>query len=304
MIDAYLPIAAMAVPVEHIVMLGLAVGFLSGVFGVGGGFLTTPVLILMGLPPAIAVGTQANQLVAVSVSGVISHWKKGNVDYKLGLVMLGGSVAGSVVGIVLFRLLQHIGKIDIVIPLLYIGLLGIMGLMMLYESMTALIRRNTEASPGKDLVNKGFFKHLPYKMRFPHSRIYVSALLPAGIGFIGGILVSVMGISGGFILIPAMIYILGMPTLLVAGTCLFQIMVTTIVATLLHAIANHTVDLVLAIILIAGGVVGAQLGVRAARKIRGVHARIILSVLFLLVSFKLFGDLVIPPPELYSTEVR
>lgn len=303
----YLPIAEMAVHAEVILILGAVVGFLSGVFGVGGGFLTTPFLIFLGLPPAIAVGTQANQLVAASLSGVLSHWKRGDVDFKMGGVMLGGSVLGSIIGVMIFRLLQHIGQIDLAIPLLYVGLLGTMGILMLVESLGALMKK--DGSVGGDKVDTKLYHHplivgLPYKMRFPRSKIYVSALVPAGIGFVGGLLVSIMGIGGGFLLVPAMIYILGMPTLLVVGTSLFQILCTTVFATFMHAVTSHTVDIVLAALLIVGGVVGAQIGVRAGRRIKGVYARIILSLLLLLVSIELVGELFIKPEDLYTTELR
>jgi len=302
--QVYLPIAEMAVPAESILLLGTLVGFLSGVFGVGGGFLTTPFLIFMGLPPAIAVGTQANQLVAASLSGVLGHWKRGNVDFKMGTVMLSGSMIGSIIGVIIFRLLQHIGQIDLAIPVLYVGLLGSMGVLMLSESLMAVLKKKTEDSDRSRFYHHPLLLALPYKMRFPRSKIYISALIPAGIGFLGGLLVSIMGIGGGFLLVPAMIYILGMPTILVAGTSLFQIMCTTIVTTIMHAVASHTVDLVLAVLLIAGGVVGVQIGVRAARKIHGVYARIILSIILLLVSVELVGDLFIQPEDLYSTELR
>ncbi len=302
--QVYLPIAEMAVPAESILLLGTLVGFLSGVFGVGGGFLTTPFLIFMGLPPAIAVGTQANQLVAASVSGVLGHWKRGNVDFKMGSVMLSGSIVGSIIGVLIFSLLQHIGQIDLAIPLLYVGLLGVMGVLMLGESLTTVLKKN-----GDDPQRSRFYHHplllaLPYKMKFPRSKIYVSALIPAGIGFAGGLLVSIMGIGGGFLLVPAMIYILGMPTMLVAGTSLFQIMCTTIFTTVIHSVASHTVDVVLAALLISGGVVGAQFGVRAGRRIKGAYARIILSLLLLFVSVQLMGELFIRPEDIYSTELR
>lgn len=302
--QVYLPIAEMAVPAEAIILLGTLVGFLSGVFGVGGGFLTTPFLIFMGLPPAIAVGTQANQLVAASLSGVLGHWKRGNVDFKMGSVMLGGSMIGSVLGVMIFRLLQHIGQIDLAIPILYVALLGTMGVLMLVESLLAILKKETDDAQRSRLYHHPLLLALPYKMRFPRSKIYVSALVPAGIGFLGGLLVSIMGIGGGFLLVPAMIYILGMPTMLVAGTSLFQIMCTTIFTTIMHAVASHTVDLILAALLIAGGVIGAQVGVRVARKIKGAYARIILSLLLLLVSVELVGELFIQPEDLYSTEIR
>lgn len=305
--QVYLPIAEMAVSAESILLLGTLVGFLSGVFGVGGGFLTTPFLIFMGLPPAIAVGTQANQLVAASLSGVLGHWKRGNVDFKMGLVMFAGSLTGSMIGVVIFRILQHLGQIDLVISFLYIGLLGTMGIMMLVESTMAVLKKGKEG--GSKKASSRLYHHplllaLPYKMRFPRSKIYVSALIPAGIGFIGGLMVSIMGIGGGFLLVPAMIYILGMPTLLVAGTSLFQICLTTMIATMMHAIASHTVDLVLASMLIVGGVIGVQLGVRVARRLKGAYARVILSLLLLMVSFHLVGELFIKPIDLYTTEIK
>lgn len=302
----YLPIAEMAVRGEAILLLGTLVGFLSGVFGVGGGFLMTPFLIFMGLPPAIAVGTQANQLVASSLSGVLGHWRKGNVDFKLGGVMMAGSMIGSVVGVVVFRMLQYIGQIDFIIPVLYVLLLGTMGAMMFFESLMVLIRNKgktpTEEKPS--LHHHPFFQAMPYKMRFPRSRLYVSALLPGGIGFVGGLLVSIMGIGGGFLLVPAMIYILGMPTLLVAGTSLFQIFLTTVFTTILHATTSQTVDLVLASLLIAGGVVGVQVGVRLARRITGAWARVALAGLLLLVSVELAGQLLLKPQDLYTAVVE
>lgn len=303
-LQIYLPIAEMSVPAESILLLGTFVGFLSGVFGVGGGFLMTPFLIFMGIPPAIAVGTQANQLAASSVSGLLSHTRRGNVDYKMGSIMLGGSLIGSVLGVFVFRLLQHFGQIDFAIPLLYVLLLSVMGVMMLTESLSVALLKKTPEAGAPQLYQHPFFQKMPYKMRFPRSRLYMSALVPAGIGFAGGLLVSILGIGGGFLLVPAMIYILGMPTLLVVGTSLFQILITTIVATIMHAVANHSVDLVLAFLLIIGGVVGAQLGVRAGKRLKGAYARIILACMLLLVAFQLAGQLLLTPSELYMTVVR
>lgn len=301
----YLPIAEIAVPAEAVLLLGAVVGFLSGVFGIGGGFLATPLLIFMGIPPAIAVGTQANQLIAASVSGVLGHWKRGDVDLKMGGVMMAGSVAGSAAGMLIFGLLQHVGQIDVVIPILYVVLLGSIGSLMLFESLSSVMNRRRESAEGKPaLYNHPVFQKLPYKMRFPRSRLYVSALLPGGIGFVGGVLVAVMGIGGGFLTVPAMIYLLGMPTLLVVGTSLFQIMVTTVFVTVMHAMTSHTVDIVLAALLIAGAVVGAQTGVRFGRRIKGAYARIILAVLLLIVCVELAGGLLIRPVEMYSTDVR
>lgn len=300
----YLPIAEMTVPAEMVLLVGVFVGFLSGVFGVGGGFMTTPFLIFFGLPPAIAVGTQACQLVATSVTGVLGHWRRGHVDFRIGAVMLCGGLVGSLLGTLVFRLLQHIGQIDLVIAVLYILLLGGIGLMMLVESLSALIRRDRSEESLGGWRQSRFLRGLPWKMRFPKSKLYISALVPAGIGFGGGLLVSIMGIGGGFLLVPAMIYILGMPSLLVAGTSLFQIMVTTAFSTVLHAAANHTVDLVLAGLLIAGSVVGAQAGVRASRHIRGAQARVALALLVLIVSVELVGGLLLRPSEIYTAVLR
>ena len=293
----------MTVSVESILALGAVVGLLSGMFGVGGGFLTTPLLIFMGLPPAVAVGTQSNQLIASSVSGVLGHWRRGNVDIKIGSVMLCGSAAGTLAGILVFRLLQHIGQIDLVINILYIVLLGSIGTMMLMESIFALLKKESDDKE-RGWSQNAWVQSLPYKMRFPRSKLYISALLPGSIGFVGGLLVAVMGIGGGFLLVPAMIYILGMPTLLVAGTSLYQIIFTTAFATVLHATMNHTVDMVLAVLLIIGGVIGAQIGVRLARRVKGTVARILLALLVVIVSIELAGELIIRPDELYSTVTR
>lgn len=299
----YLPVAEMSVAVEAILLLGAAVGFLSGVFGVGGGFLTTPFLIFMGLPPAIAVGTQANQLVASSVTGVLGHWKKNNVDFKMAGIMLSGSFFGSLLGVLVFRLFLQYGQIDLLIPISYVLILGTIGLMMLYESARTLSKKSPGGEEGfRPLYQNDFFKNLPYEITFPKSKLYMSALLPSGIGFIGGFLVSVMGIGGGFLLVPAMIYILGMPTLLVAGTSLVQIMVTTAFATMMHAVANNTVDLVLAFFLILGGVIGAQIGVRISKYARGAYGRVILALILLAVAVRLAGGLFIEPLELYMIQ--
>lgn len=299
----YLPIAEMTVPVEAILILGMVAGFFTSVFGVGGGFLTTPFLIFLGVPPSISVGTQANQLVASSVSGSLIHWSRGNIDIKLGLTMLGGSVVGSLIGIGLFKILQHMGQIDAAINILYIILLGSIGTMMLIESVYALLKKSpTEKGRPKFWVMLG--ERLPYKMHFPKSKMYISACLPAGIGFLGGLITSLMGVGGGFFMVPAMIYILGMSTIMVAGTSLFQIMFTTIFSTILHAVANHTVDLVLAVLLIVGGIIGSQIGVRAAKHIRGAPARLMLAAMLIIVAGKLSSDLFIPPYELFSMQER
>lgn len=297
----YLPIAEMSVDAEVILLLGLAVGLLSGMFGVGGGFLTTPFLIFIGLPPAIAVGTQANQLVASSMSGALGHWKRGDVDIKMGSVMLIGSILGTFVGVMLFKILQSFGQIDVVISILYVVLLGIMGVAMMYESLGTVFKKKQSSEPKKQLHTHPVFEALPYKMRFPRSRLYISALIPAGIGFLRGLLVSTLGIGGGFLVVPAMIYVLGMPTLLVAGTSLYQIVLTSSIAAIMHAVANQTVDLVLAALLIVSSVIGAQIGVKIGKYVKGVSARVLLASILLVVAFQLAGQLFITPPELYST---
>lgn len=300
----YLPIAEMTIHAETIFLLGAFVGFISGVFGVGGGFLTTPLLIFLGIPPAVAVGTQGSQLIAAGISGVMGYWRRGAVDFLIGSVMLGGGICGSVVGIIFFKFIQYIGQIDLVISLLYIFLLGSIGLMMLFESLFSMTKKKTVRSEFNRLKSPGFISRLPYKMRFPRSKLYVSMLVPSGIGFVSGFLVSTMGVGGGFLLIPAMIYILGMPTLLVAGTSLFQIIFTSAFSTIMHAISGNTVDVMLAIILIAGGVIGAQFGVVTSKKVTGAKARIILAVMVLCVCGQIAAQLFLQPSSLYIEEVK
>ncbi len=303
----YLPIAEMSVQAEILMLLALLVGFLSGIFGVGGGFIMTPFLLFLGLPASVVVGTQANQLVAASVTGVLGHWRKGNVDVQIGGLMLAGSIFGSLIGVFLFSLLKYIGQIDLVISLAYVVMLGIIGMMMMVESLRSAFFKGRSDKQGGAKKRSRFDRWiaaLPYKKRFRKSKIYTSIFVPAGIGFLGGLLVSIMGVGGGFILVPAMIYILGMSPLLVAGTSLFQIIFTTAFTTILHAAANQAVDLVLAFILIIGAVIGAQFGVRAARHIKGVYARMALSFMLLLVATRLGIDLVLPPEQIYSLAVR
>lgn len=300
----YLPIAEMSVTVETIFLLGMFVGFISGMFGVGGGFLTTPLLIFMGIPPAVAVGTQASQLVASSVSGVMGYWRKGYVDFLIGSVMLVGGILGSLVGIFFFRLIQYVGQIDLVISLLYIVLLGSIGVMMLFEGTMTTFRRKTMRSEFNRLKSPSLLSRLPYKVRFPRSKLYISVFVPGGIGFIGGFLVSTMGIGGGFLLVPAMIYVLGMPTLLVAGTSLFQIIFTSAFATMMHAMVNHSVDIMLAVFLILGGVLGARFGVLVSRRVSGARGRVIMALIVLAVCGQLGYRLFLEPSSLYVSVVK
>jgi uncharacterized membrane protein YfcA len=299
----YLPIAEMSVNVVLLLGMGGGVGFLSGLFGVGGGFLMTPLLIFVGVPPAVAVGTEANQIVASSVSGVLAHWRRGNVDLKMGLVLLLGGFAGSTVGVMVFAVLRGLGQIDLVIRLCYVVFLGIIGVLMFYESLRTMRRRKAAAGQRRKLHQHTWVHGLPLKMRFRRSKLYISALLPFGIGFLVGVLAAIMGVGGGFVMVPAMIYLLGMPTSVVVGTSLFQIIFVTANVTFLQAYANQTVDVVLAVLLLAGAVVGAQFGARAGALLKGEELRGLLALMVLAVCGKLFFDLLVTPEDLYSLGV-
>ena len=295
----YLPIADLPVNIFVILAIGLAIGFISGMFGVGGGFLTTPLLIFIGIPPAVAVATQSNQLVAASVSGVLAHWRRRNVDFKLGIVMLLGGGIGSAIGVALFAKLKALGQIDLVISLTYVLFLGLVAALMMIDNFKVLVLRRNVAMRRK-LHEHNALHRLPLRMRFPRSRLYISALLPLGIGFVGGLMVAIMGIGGGFILVPAMIYLLGMPIGLVAGTSLFQIIFTTGITTFLQAITTHAVDIVLAAVLIVGGVIGAQIGTRLSHLLKPEYARLSHALIVLVVAVKLAFDLFTRPENLFS----
>ena len=296
----YLPIAEMSVDVFLLLGLGGGVGFLSGLFGVGGGFLMTPLLIFIGIPPAVAVATEANQIVASSVSGVLAHMRRLNVDFKMGLVLTVGGFFGSGLGVWLFTLLRGMGQIDLVISLSYVVFLGLIGTLMFAESSRAMVRSSRRGGPARKLHQHIWLHGLPLKMRFRRSRLYISALLPLGVGFFVGILAAIMGVGGGFIIVPAMIYLLGMPTGVVVGTSLFQIIFVTANVTFLQAVNNQTVDIVLAMLLLAGAVIGAQLGTKAGARLRGEQLRILLALMVLAVCAKLLFDLVATPDDLYS----
>lgn len=296
----YLPIAEMSVNLFLLLGMGGMVGFLSGMFGVGGGFLMTPLLIFIGVPPAVAVGTEANQIVAASLSGVIAHWRRGNVDIKMGTVLVAGGLLGSAVGTIIFRMLREIGQIESVISMAFVLFLGIVGTVMLIESGRVMLRRFSGGGPRKKARRHYWVHGLPLKMRFPRSRLYISSLLPLGMGFLVGILAAIMGVGGGFFLIPAMIYILGMPTAVAVGTSLFQIIFVTASVTVLHAVNNYTVDIFLAFILLSGAVVGAQLGSSAGAKLRGEQLRGLLAILVLAVGAGMAGTLILQPDDIYS----
>ncbi|MBI1245288.1 MAG: TSUP family transporter [Alphaproteobacteria bacterium] len=301
----YLPIAEISVDILVLLLLGGTVGFLSGLFGVGGGFLMTPLLIFVGVPAAIAVGSEAAQIVAASVSGVIAHMRRGNVDFKMGSVILAGGVTGSTLGVELFKILQRLGQIDLAISLAFVVVLGSIGMLMLVESARTLQRNAQSRKSGGPRTRMRLHEHnwihgLPLKMRFPRSKLYISAIAPFAIGAFVGVLAALMGVGGGFIMVPAMIYLLGMPTSVVIGTSLFQIIFVTANVTFLQAWLNHTVDIFLALLLLVGGVVGAQFGARLGARLRGEQLRGLLAILVLSVAGKLLFDLVALPDDLYS----
>ncbi len=295
----YLPIAELSVDVFLLLGLGGLIGFLSGLFGVGGGFLMTPLLIFIGIPPAIAVATQSNHVVASSVSGVLAQWKRGHVDVKMGVVLLAGGFIGSTLGVALFSLLRGLGQIDLVINLAYVVLLSTVSFLLILEGSRTILRRRRKAGPRKAHIHN-WAHGLPMKMRFRKSRLYISALLPAGMGFLVGVLSAIMGVGGGFLLVPLMIYVLGMPTAVVVGTSLFQIIFVSANVTFLQASQNQTVDLVLAMLLVVGGVVGAQFGGRLGARLPGEVMRILLGLLILSVALKLLFDLIVAPEYIYS----
>ena len=301
--QVYLPIAEVSVNIFLIIGLGALVGILSGMFGVGGGFLMTPLLFFIGIPPAVAVATEANQIVASSVSGALAHFKRRAVDLKMGLILLLGGLLGASVGVYIFKILKEIGQVELLVTLCYVVFLGIIGSLMFFESLSAITKRNNQTKPSK-IKRHTWVHRLPLKMRFRTSNLYISAIPPFFIGVLVGILAAVMGVGGGFIMVPAMIYIIGMPTKVVIGTSLFQIIFVTGFTTIMHATQNYTVDAMLAILLIFGGVVGAQLGVRLGVKLRAEQLRILLSMIVLGVCFKLALDLLLTPNEYFSIMVE
>ena len=296
----YLPIAEMSVDVFIILLMGGGVGFLSGLFGVGGGFLMTPLLIFIGISPAVAVATASNQIVAASASGVVAHMRRGNVDLKMGVVLTVGGFAGSTLGVWLFTLMRNIGQVDLLVQLSYIVFLGTIGVLMAIESARAIIRRHAGTARRGKLHQHTWLHGLPLKMRFRRSRLYISALLPLAAGFLVGILGAIMGVGGGFLIVPVMIYLLGMPTSVVVGTSLFQIIFVMANVTFLQAVNNHSVDIVLALLLLVGAVIGAQVGTKASGFLRGEQLRGLLALVVLGVCAKIAYDLVATPGDLYS----
>jgi uncharacterized membrane protein YfcA len=296
----YLPIAELSVNWLVIVGLGALVGFLSGMFGVGGGFLTTPLLIFYGIPPAVAVASSATQITGASVSGALAYWRRGGVDFKMGGVLVAGGFTGAALGSVLFRWLQELGQIDITINFVYVLLLGTVGGLMLRESLGTLRRTARGTKPSRLHQHNRFIAALPWKTRFYRSGIYISPLAPFLLGTLVGLLTVSLGVGGGFIMVPAMIYLLGMSTNAVLGTSLFQIIFVTAATTILHSVDSHTVDIILAGLLLIGGVIGAQLGVRAAQRLSPVKLRLGLALLLLAVAGRLAIGLTLRPTELFS----
>ena len=301
----YLPIAEMNVNIFLIVFIGMAIGALSGLFSVGGGFLMTPLLIFLGIPPVVAVGSEAPHVLASSVSGVIAHWRKKNVDFKMGFFLLSGGVVGSTVGVNLFKLLKTYGQIDIVIQFLFIIFLGFIGLSMAFESAKTTIKNYRTTSAIRTKLHQHSWIHgLPFKLRFHRSKLYISAIPPILIGFFVGVLSAMMGVGGGFIMIPAMVYILGMSTNVVVGTSLFQIIFVTANSTFFQSYLNQTVDIVLSALMILGGVIGAQIGVRIGSQLKAEYLRGILAILVLLVCAKILTDLILTPADLFTTSIN
>lgn len=298
--QVYLPIAEVSVNAFLLLGLGGIVGILSGMFGVGGGFLMTPLLFFIGIPPVVAVATEANQIVASSFSGVLAHFRRRTVDIKMGLVLQVGGLIGAGLGVVVFNYLKSLGQVDLLVTLCYVVFLGVVGTLMFIESLNAIFKSKRAGSAPAPRRQRGWVHALPFKMRFRTSGLYISVIPPIMVGVAVGILAAIMGVGGGFIMVPAMIYILGMPTKVVVGTSLFQIILVTAFTTMLHATTNYTVDIVLAVLLLVGGVIGAQIGTRIGTYLKAEQLRILLALMVMLVCIKLGLDLLLMPDELYS----
>jgi uncharacterized membrane protein YfcA len=298
--DVYLPIAGQSVNALLIVLLGFLVGVLSGMFGVGGGFLTTPLLIFYGIPPTVAVASATTQITGASVSGAMVHMRRGGVDLKMGGVMIVGGLAGSFVGAGLFRLLQSTGQIDVVIGFLYVLILGWIGILMLADSLKSLGYIRVPEPDARRPRHNRWVASLPYRWRFHSSGIYISPVAPLALGFLAGILTVFLGIGGGFILVPAMIYLLGMPARVVIGTSLIMILAVSAATTMVHALTTRAVDIVLAGLLLVGGVVGAQYGALLTTRLKPDYLRLALALIILLVGLRMFLGLFWRPDEIFS----
>jgi uncharacterized membrane protein YfcA len=300
-VEVYLPIAEVSANAPLLILLGALVGFVSGLFGIGGGFLMAPVLVLMGIPPVVAVASQANHVLASSASSVIAYSRLKAVDYRMGLVMALGGAIGAVIGVEAFRLLRLLGQADLVVALSYLIFLGALGALMLFESVDALRRRRRGEPPRKPRVRRPAWLYgLPWRLRFRRSGLYISILPPLLLGLLTGVLSAIMGVGGGFILVPAMVYLLRMRASVVVGTSLFQIVITTAITTFLQAGRNQTVDIVLSALLLLGGVIGAQIGARMSARFRADELRVILAVIVLVVGLQMGLSLVVPPREPFA----
>ncbi len=298
--EIYLPIAEMSVHWLIILGMGFTVGFLSGMFGVGGGFLLTPLLVFYGIPSTVAVATTLSHITASSISGALAQWRKRAIDFTMAGVMMVGGAFGTVSGVWLFNLMRRAGQTDLVVSLSYVVLLAAVGGLMLRESWTSMRAAQQGGYPPVHPVDHVWIHGLPFRLRFRQSRLYISVIPPIVIGFVVGVLSAIMGIGGGFIVVPAMIYLLRMPTNVVIGTSLVQIIGITVLTTLLQATSSYSVDIVLAAFLIAGGVVGAQFGVRAGARLKGEQIRFLLALLVLAVCFGLLWGLVVRPADVYT----
>jgi uncharacterized membrane protein YfcA len=296
--DIYLPIAEVSVNAALLVALGAAVGFISGLFGIGGGFLMTPVLVFLGIPPAVAVASEANHVAASSMSSVIAYGRKRAVDFKMGGVLAAGGAVGSVLGVEAFRILRLLGQADLAVSLSYLVFLGVIGVLMLWESLGAILRRRRGDAPKPRRERRPLLLYaLPLKVRFPRSRLYISVIPPILLGVFVGVLSAIMGVGGGFILVPAMVYLLRMPAGVVVGTSLFQIVITTSLTSVLQAGRNQTVDIVLSTLLLLGGVLGAQVGARASGRFRAEELRALLALLVLVVGLRMGIGLFVSPDD-------
>jgi len=303
--DLYLPIAGLSVNALVIIGLGGLVGLLTGMVGVGGGFLTTPILIFYGIPPAVAVASATTQITGTSISGVLAHRRRKGVDVHMGAVIITGGVVGSILGGFLFRLLQNLGQIDTVISILYVVLLSFIGILMAKESATALgiLKPSQRALERVRRRHNPIIAMLPFRWRFYRSGLYISPLAPLGLGFISGMLTVLLGVGGGFIMVPAMIYLLGMSAQVVVGTSLLQILFVTAITTIVHATTTRSVDIVLAGLLLLGSVIGAQYGARLAQRMKPELLRMILAIVVLGVAFRLGLQLTYRPEEIYTVQM-
>ena len=302
--EIYLPIAGMSMNFFLILGIGGLVGFLSGLFGVGGGFLLTPLMMMIGIPPAVAAASDSNQIVAAASSGAFAHWRLGNVDFKMGIIILLGGITGGTIGVQFVKVLRAAGNFEFVMKVVYVLMLGLVGGAMFLESWRTIRRSKRSAGAVSDEIGGAklgqIFTKLPLKMNFHRSGLNTSAIFPFSIGTVVGIMAALLGVGGGFIMVPAMIYIIGMPTIVAIGTDLFQIVLTSANVTLQQAIVNKTVDLLLALILLGGSTIGAQFGAMAGRRLKGEQIRILLAIIVLVLAVKLFFDLILEPSDLVS----